>query len=592
MRDDQKRRQVAEALERLRNGVASPRALALPASDRAVLEVAVERVRAQWLGPSEPVLTIALAGGTGAGKSTLINALAGQVIAEASEIRPTTRHLQVYHHRDDSLGTLTNELAGEATFVAHDRPELRLKMIVDAPDLDSFVVRHRATTRALLKRSGLVLYVFSPERYLEERTWSVLREETEFSACAAVLNKVDRVGSPEELEQVGEDLREHFASLGLGDIRIFRVCARAHVPEVDGTLPGPAPAVDDMVALRAFIERELQASEIAQLLRRQRVQGLARLRTEVDRAAPAAIPDELADLAEVATERAERAATRLADALADTLAAVESELAPLVTLRRHELFWGPFRTWLAVTDFLGFGLNSLAGRFLGRGKGDRLSVIQRILARGGETAVDDVLRTESRAIQDILYARGLPVERWRALTTTGDGSRVLAEVAAELEVHFDVTAAKIEPWRRLVIGAASTIGGLVPSAFVLAGLYVMGRDILTGGNAGLALLGRLGAMVILFFLALQGVVSATLPGGTRWLGVGVGPRAVRKVLNRTLGGWIAAYRADLAADVANLREPLALLQTELDAGDSLSHFEPSARLPHATPEPLRMTESP
>ncbi len=177
------------------------------------------------LGPSEPVLTVALAGGTGAGKSTLINALAGHVIAEVSEIRPTTRCLRVYHHREDNLGTLTTELAGEVSFVAHDRPELRLKMLVDSPDLDSFVIRNRATTKALLKRAGLVLYIFSPERYLEERTWTVLRQETVFSACAAVLNKVDRVGSREELEQITEDLRERFAALGLGNIRIFRVCA-------------------------------------------------------------------------------------------------------------------------------------------------------------------------------------------------------------------------------------------------------------------------------------------------------------------------------------------------------------------------------
>ncbi len=328
MRDEQRRRQIAEALERLRAAAEAPRALASSAADRAALGAAAARARATWLGPSEPVLTIALAGGTGAGKSTLINALAGQAIAEASEIRPTTRHLQVYHHRDDSLGNLTAELAGEATFVAHDRPELRLKMIVDTPDLDSFVLRHRATTRALLKRSGLVLYVFSPERYLEERTWSVLREEAEFSACAAVLNKTDRAGSVDELEQVGEDLREHFAAMGMADIRLFRVCARAHAPGLDGTLPGPSAAVDDMVALRAFIERELHASAIAQLAAEAAGQVVARLRAEVDRVAPATIPAELSAAVEAATARADRAAGRLADALADALAAVEAELRP------------------------------------------------------------------------------------------------------------------------------------------------------------------------------------------------------------------------------------------------------------------------
>src|SRR3954452_13210533 len=138
MTGDPMRPKVQAALDRLQGQVEAPRTLALPADDRAVLLAAVERARAQLLGPSEPVLALALAGGTGAGKSTLINALAGKAIAEASEIRPTTRQIQVYHHRDDSLGTLTADLASAAAFVEHDRPELRLKMLVDAPDLDSF----------------------------------------------------------------------------------------------------------------------------------------------------------------------------------------------------------------------------------------------------------------------------------------------------------------------------------------------------------------------------------------------------------------------------------------------------------------------
>ena len=560
MTDEQKRQQIGEALERLQARVDAPRALALSANDRSLALAALERVRAQLLGPSEPVMTIALAGGTGAGKSTLINALAGKVIAEASEIRPTTTSLQIYHHRDESLGNLSTEIASQARIVEHDRPELRQKMLVDAPDLDSFIVKHRVLTRMLLKRAGLVLYVFSPERYLEERTWSVLREETEFSACAAVLNKVDRIGSPEELEQITEDLREHFGALGLGTIRIFRVCARAHVPDAQGALPMPRSGTDDMVALRGFIERELQSSEIAQLLFKQRAQVVGHLRGEVDRIAPATTADALDELAECAGLRVDSAADRLALALADPLAAVEAELAPLMTLRRHELFWGPFRGWLAISDFFAYGLTTLVRRLLGRRPDDRNEVIGRILNRGGSFAVDDLLRTEANTLQDFLYKRGLPVERWRAVTSTGDTSKLLGEVAAEIEARFDVTAAQVTPWRRWVISGASTLGGIIPALFILAGLFVMGRDVVTGRNAGPGLLWDLAIMVGLFFLALQGVVGASLPGGTRWHGIGVGPALVRKVFRRIVEGWIATYQADLTADLADLREPLAVLQ--------------------------------
>ena len=53
----------------------------------------------------------------------------------------------------------------------------------------------------LLKAAGLVLHVFSPQNYRDERTRSVLREEKRFSACAVVLNKIDLV-TPEELQAI------------------------------------------------------------------------------------------------------------------------------------------------------------------------------------------------------------------------------------------------------------------------------------------------------------------------------------------------------------------------------------------------------
>jgi hypothetical protein len=425
-------------------------------------------------------------------------------------------------------------------------------MIFDAPDLDSFVVLHRATTRALLKRAGLVLYVFSLERYMEERTWSVVREETEFSACAAVLNKVDQGGSAAELDQITEDLRGRFASVGLPAIRIFRVSAQSHVPSANGALPALGPMVDDMVALRAYIEHELQASEITRMLRVQQRLVLNRLKGEVDRIVPESIGERLDEVSAVAAGLADAASVRLAA----PLAAIEAELAPLLTLRRHERFWGPFRGWLAVTDFIGFGLTTLARRLLGKTAGDRMTVIERILARGGPADYDELLRAEAYRIQDALFSRGLPVERWRAITARADGARLVAEIAGEIEGHFEITSAHLSRGRQAVVWAASGLGALVPSAFVVIGLVVMTRDVIAHRYEGLSLLWHLVAMMILFFLALQGLVGAALPGGRRWLGQGVGPQAIHKVLQRTLQAWLTDYRADVEADVTAVRGPI------------------------------------
>src|SRR5262249_24317315 len=151
---------------------------------------------------------------------------------------------------------------------------------------------------------------------------------------------------------------------------------------------------DDMVALRAFVERELQASEIARLLRDQRRQVVGHLNGEVDRVVPETTLAKLDELASAAANRAHDAALRLAESLAEPLAAIEAELAPLMTLRRHERFWGPFRAWLAITDFIGFGLTTLGRRLLGKSSSDRMTVIERILARGGSTEFDELVKAE------------------------------------------------------------------------------------------------------------------------------------------------------------------------------------------------------
>jgi GTPase Era involved in 16S rRNA processing len=562
MADELSRQGAEAALERLLETVKTPRALLLRADDRVVLEQAVARARAQLLGPPEPLLTVALAGGTGAGKSALINALAGAAIAETSPLRPTTTKLCVYHHRDVASGGLPAELASEAVFVPHDRAALRSKVIVDTPDLDSFATHHRAATRALLKAAGLVLYVFSPQNYRDERTWSVLREENRFSACAVVLNKMDLV-TPEELEEITADLGRVFAHLGLPAIRMFRTVATAHVSGEGDAAPMSAADVDDLVALRAFLEHELQTSDIARLLHRQQRRVLAHLQTEIDRVAPLRLLEQLDDATAAVSERIDSAAARLHAALADRLAVAQAELVPRVILRQHERFRGPFRTWLAVTDAVRFGLPRLARRFLYDAPRGDLTPAEPLATPSQPTVAADLLRDEAHVLQSLLYARGLPIDRWHTVAVQADGSRLMVDIVATLEARFETAAAASADRGRAIVWMISTCGRLIPAAFVLVGLYVMSRDLLAGVYLGLPLLGHLLAMLILAFLVLQGVTSLFLPSGRRWLNLDIGRQAVREALTRTVVGWISAYRSDLEADLTSLHTAIAALRSSL-----------------------------
>jgi energy-coupling factor transporter ATP-binding protein EcfA2 len=562
MADDRSRQAVEAALERLLQTIKTPRALVLHAQDRVVLEQAVVRARAQLLGSPEAVLTVVLAGGTGAGKSTLINALAGAVIAETSPLRPTTTKPCVYHHRDVAPSTLPVALTTEAIFVPHHHAPLRSKVIVDTPDLDSFATRHRAATRALLKAAGLVLYVFTPQNYRDERIWAVLREEKRFSACAAVLNKVDLV-TPVELEAITEDLHRGFAHLGLPEIRMFRTIAMAYMLGDTNAARMSTAGANDLVALRAFIEQELQSSDVARLLQRQQVRVSSHLQAEIERVAPLRLLEQLDDATLGVSDRLDSAATRLSGVLTDHVALAQAELVRRITMRQHERFQGPLRTWLAVADVLRFDLPRLIRRYVNHTpQGEAISG-EPLIARQRSTAAADLLRDEAHALQSLLYARGLPIDRWRPVTGQADGNRLLVEVAATLEAHIEVTAAASAGGGGAVVWLLSALGRLVPAAFILIGLYVMGRDLLAGDYLGLPLLGHLFAMLILTFLALQGLASLFLPSGCRWHGPDIGRQAISELLTRTVTDWISAYRSDLEADLADLHGPLVALQSTL-----------------------------
>lgn len=551
-----------EPLARFLSSVQTPRALQFRPDQRAALLQAEERVRAQLYHGPEPTLLVALVGGTGVGKSSLINSLAGEPIAPVGETRPTTNRLYVYHHHTVSAATLPQEATADAVLIAHDRPELRNKILIDTPDLDSFARAHRERTRRLLKAVGLVLYVFSPEKYRDERTWSVLGEEQRFSASAAVLNKSDQVASPEELALIVDDLRRSFAALHLGDIRIFCTSAVLAAGTDNGAGPTSTSRGNDLAALRAFLERELQESDVARLHRAQRKNILGHLHALVDQIAPEQTITQCDEIIDNARQRSATVATQLSELLEEPLTAVERELAPLSIIRQHERFRGPFRTWLAIADFLRFGLPRAVRQLVREKTVTAHGGVIHLLLQGRARVVEDLLRKEALAIQDLLYAQDLPVERWRTLTAPPAGGQLLSELAEELETAFVTATSGALKRGGMLVWFLSALGVLLPAALVLVGLYVLVRDFLTGVYEGLPLLGHLLALVILFFFVLQGIAGLLTPGA-RTFKQELRQHVLQTVVWRTIDNWLLTYRADVLADLTDLRRPLTLLQASL-----------------------------
>lgn len=138
------------------------------------------------------VLSIGLLGGTGVGKSTLMNALAGTKIASASHRRPHTDHVLIYRHKEGNPLPFLRQSDVPYREIAHGIDSIRQIMLCDLPDFDSIAAEHSQRVIRFLEHLDLLVWVTSLEKYGDARFYAFLGEVPKAKQnFVFVLNKVD-----------------------------------------------------------------------------------------------------------------------------------------------------------------------------------------------------------------------------------------------------------------------------------------------------------------------------------------------------------------------------------------------------------------
>lgn len=212
--------------------------------DESELRPLIESVRnaRTRLGYPEEVLVVALAGGTGSGKSSLFNVIAGEEVVAVGAVRPTTSRAAaaIPNAAHETMAGYLDRLEIEDRY-SYGREAVCL---IDLPDIDSVEESHHLRVDQLLPKLDVVVWVTDPEKYKDSRLHDdYLKPMAPLAAqFLFVLNQIDRV-TADQMRLLREDLEEALRHDGIESPRVLLTAA--------------APTVGDPIGVEELV-REIE----------------------------------------------------------------------------------------------------------------------------------------------------------------------------------------------------------------------------------------------------------------------------------------------------------------------------------------------
>ncbi len=482
---------LLRALEqRLRGWLDARRRYPVPLVARAEIEGLADDLKrkADALDVDRPLLVVMLMGGTGVGKSTLLNALAGAPVAQASVARPTTRDPVVYFHHSINPERLDPALR-LCRLIQHDRDDLQQKVLVDTPDLDSNDLANREKLKELLPVADVVLYVGSQEKYHDRLGWELFKEQRRRRAFAFVLNKWDRCLADGNVAGLrpDEDLLRDLKEEGFDNPRLFRTNAQRWVEaEAAGRPPDDLPPGEQFADLRNWLERGLTRLEIEAV----KARGVSQLLAQAEHAVSAVRPPDLSAEAEkvrAAWDRVlEQEAEDQADVLVGTLEPYQNEVEHHFSVQGQQRFRGLMAGYLRVTTKL---------RYVGSTLRDKVPLAPRIGSRVqtpeawdlGEfvqscarVAGERVLGQRMTALVNRLLVeadqRGFPLALLNdrtAETARLDWEQRTTRAVVDALTEVERQATRPTGWRKYLRGAVGLLGNVLPELVLVGSIIVI-----------------------------------------------------------------------------------------------------------------------